>query len=451
MPELQGARGLARVGPAAENGRARQWRAAASPVVGGALPAMALLCLVGLATSSMVFKFLAVGCGLAILPVWVTKQVKMETGRALLLGVGLALVNGAVLAAVAADEGRLSPTIAAETTIKFLLGVVCLGAVVWARDRYSDAMITCTLACTMLLSRLAAPESWATNPWKYAFGLPVALLALSFVRRRSTRTQVCVLLTLGLVGVAFDHRSFLGICWAGALLLLASAALRRGVSQRKVMSAAVLLSLIGALAYRLLEVLILSGRLGAELARRSADQIDAGTGLILGGRPELLATGYLFWRGPAGRGPGVLPAPVDVATVQDGIARAGGDPNLAFALNYMLGDGFHLHSLLGDLWVNFGIAGMALVGMCVAIVVRGLVRAWSAPDERSALIFFLLIQAAWSLPFGTIDTGWVPTALCVGLVLRRRPVHGRSHNMRVNRPEVERTADPHMAVPRSSG
>jgi hypothetical protein len=65
----------------------------------------------------------------------------------------------------------------------------------------------------------------------------------------------------------------------------------------------------------------------------------------------------------------------------------------------MFGGQIELHSMIGDLWAHFGLAGLALCLLFGFLVVRGMAGA-VADRSGSALVYFVCWWTLWSMFFG---------------------------------------------------
>jgi hypothetical protein len=144
---------------------------------------------------------------------------------------------------------------------------------------------------------------------------------------------------------------------------------------------------------------VLEGALGTAAQERSQAQIDASGSVLTGGRPELGAFVALLARQPWGYGSGVLPTTRDVWIAKTGMSALNYDPDNGYVERYLFGNGFEVHSVLGDLWIRFGIIGAIFA---VAVVAYCLYSTSSriSTGTASAVLVLLSLQAAWDLAFG---------------------------------------------------
>ena len=136
---------------------------------------------------------------------------------------------------------------------------------------------------------------------------------------------------------------------------------------------------------------------------RSEAQIASTGSILLGGRPEIGAAVALLREYLGGLGLGTLPTFGDVYIAKGGMYAVNYDPNNGYVENYMFGSRIEVHSVLGDLWLRFGVFGMATA---VALLLIALVGALAliARNRASALVVFLAVQTSWETMFSPMYT-----------------------------------------------
>jgi hypothetical protein len=357
-----------------------------------------------------------------LFPVWSSTLSRFKRARTLMLLTVLALAAGELLAQVSQASHQIDGREAFASITLLGTGIGAVGVLLWASTIFSADRLALLFGLGMLLGELAAPSKWGSNPWKYAFAFPVAIILLSlFQRRRSGLMSLIVLAVLGLVSTVFDYRSFLGFCVLTGLLVLWQRATRSPGRERNRLAPLLLLGAAGLAIYFLATSLLVNGYLGSSLQQRSVAQIDASGSLLIGGRPEWAATVQLMRLNPFGYGLGAVPNADDLLAGKKGFASINVDYNNGYIENYMLGAQFHLHSIIADLWSSCGIAGLALAGVILVILLSSLSVALS---ERSASAAFLVVVlvALWDLGFGPIFSNLpdVTLALAMAMMLPHR-------------------------------
>ena len=378
--------------------------------------------------------WLALGSGLAssvtlgdvavlfLAPIWIPALGKYR-GAPLLAGVGLiAAASGLALSVSARVDHSVSTGLAADA-VMLLIGVVFgAGFVLWTRGVLTVSQIGVWYGLG-LLTDVARRHflTLTTDGWKHglavAFG--VLLLALAYRARWRRAAEVAALLFLAGLSVSLDSRSYFAT-FLLTLLVTVWQMRPRSLSHRA--SWTWTAALLGGLAigiYYLGSTLLVNGYLGRAAQARSVQQIDTAGSLILGGRPELGATLALFKDRPLGYGAGVVANAHDIGVAKAGLAALHYDPNNGYVDRYMFGSQIELHSTLGDVWANFGMAGLLLIALIAFLVIRGVAQS-IAERSGSALLIFLCWWTLWNLTFSPFLSAAPSLLLALGLVLPPR-------------------------------
>jgi hypothetical protein len=126
----------------------------------------------------------------------------------------------------------------------------------------------------------------------------------------------------------------------------------------------------------------------------------------------------LFLANPFGLGPGVVPSLVDVETGKSGLTVLGVGVNDAYVDQNMFGEGIEVHSIAGDLWVQFGLAGALLAAGFAALLINGLRVGGIELEKRERLILcFLIFQGSWDLLFSPLSTNYRTLGFSAGICL----------------------------------
>lgn len=377
----------------------------------------AAVAVAALGVQKSVVDGVSVGVVVAVLlaPVWIRAFRSYRGGTVVVGLVALALANGALLTALRGSRLVFRPEAVGGASLLVQVGAG-VGVLLWARTVLGNAAVAIWLGVGLTAWGVVNLDP-GTNLWKYAVGMPLSVLLLgiaAYVDR--TWVSVVALVALGGASLAFDARAFFAaLVLCGVVYLWANLP---GFSRSRNGWAGVVLMLVavaGAL-YLLLSQLLVSGLLGSAAAERSQAQITESGSLILGGRPEIAATGALLEHRPVGFGFGVAPTQADVNAAKAGMAAINYDPNNGYVENYMFGGRIELHSVVGDLWATSGFAGLlvtaAIVGYSLFAVGRGV-----ATRTGTAVVFFAAVWTLWNVPFSPL-VGAVPVlVLLVGLTL----------------------------------
>ena len=111
----------------------------------------------------------------------------------------------------------------------------------------------------------------------------------------------------------------------------------------------------------------------------------------------------------------------DVRVAKQGMWSLGYDPNNGYVENYMFGDGIELHSLFADIWVMFGVGGIALALAIIVFTMRGVLHD-IATGVASTVAMYLALRLLWDMAFSPWLSSLVLLPLAVGASLTDRVV-----------------------------
>ncbi|GGM13302.1 hypothetical protein ACFQBY_06410 [Promicromonospora citrea] len=385
---------------------------------GVAATGLAVLCMVLSGFNRNIFFGLTPGLALALvlLPLWASQ---LRSSRWVAWTTVLAVVSvawGAWLTIWHADTRGVSTAGTLEASFVVLALACGVGAALWARSRTSNAVVGAAFGVGLVLGINPASETFAENPWRFGFSLPVTVLVLAIVSR-FRRRWLDVVAALALAGVSALNggRSSSAILLMVALLVVWQSWGRPASSRLAALRTLLLFGLLALGTYLSVQAAILEGALGESAQMRTELQLSTSGTLITGGRPEIGATLALMAEAPAGFGGGSIPSMADLLVAKSGMAALGYDPNNGYVENYMFGSGFELHSVIGDLWAWCGIPGLVLsVVLLVFLVVRTAVL--TTGRAASALILFLGVKSVWNLLFAPLESALTVLVLAVALM-----------------------------------
>ena len=373
---------------------------------------------------------LGIFVALALLPVWIQALPRYEGARLLLGAFVVAVVAGFALSIADQDERQINVAFGAGFVIGTFTFLGGIGVVLWARTLISAPVIATLAGLSLLVTVPRSTDEFASNSWKFGYAIPVAVIVLAFVWRvGSRRLEVVSLLVLAVVSAANDARSNFGMLVLAALLVVWRARHVPPGKRRSWVPMVLVVAVVAFAVFQIAQAVILNGYLGEETRERSQAQVDAAGSIILGGRPELAASASLFWSEPSGFGVGAVPTSAEIAIAKAGMAKLNYDPNNGYVERYMLGGHFELHSVLGDLWASYGIAGIAAGLVLVYVAVRSTSLSLRS-GVASGLMVYLAIRTLWDFSFGPFLGGSSIIVLLVGLVLIERSSRPKSYGLR---------------------
>lgn len=358
------------------------------------------------------------GCvlALALLPLWLSTALRYRHYPALLGLTAVSVTSGLWLTAASATAYEVSWSLAIQNSALLAGTVLTAGVVLWVRPVLSEWQIGLLFGAGLLLEATTIPG--LDNPWKYQWGMPLAVLALAVAQAMRSRL-LGILVLLGFVAASafLDSRSLTGMFLVAAMILVLQALpLPRRLRHLGAGRVILLMLALGASAYVLFTRLALSGALGLSTQMRTQEQELRAGSVLLGGRPEMGATAGLFLHRPEGFGAGTVLNPEGIAAAQQAMSRLNYDPDNGYVYNYMFGRSLEVHSGVGDLWALFGPPGLLLALVLIWALIDSLARRFSTssltPVQAATLLFTL-----WTMFFGPLYTVAPILALCLGLML----------------------------------
>lgn len=363
------------------------------------MSASVILCiLLGSQVSPIPFAPIAGLAGLALLPVFWRTAGHYRGMRVVLTLIAFAVVAGAALTLLNGGTHESSTYVMASRSVMVLALAGGIAVVLYARRHIGSAGAAIAYGIGMLGAVAFEPAS-ASNPWRFTYSIPIAILALALLSYRARFVpQLLGLLALAAIGFVNESRANSAILLLAAVVIVwqrFSKALTRG---RRTAGHVVGLVLFAAGFAQLLQFSILEGYLGEATQAKTQAQVEASGNLLLGGRPEAAASFALIQRYPFGLGSGSLPTAGDIYAAKSSMSAIGYDPNNGYVERFMFGNGIEVHSVLGDFWLWFGLAGLAACVAMVWVVVAGLENRLRN-SALTALVAFLSIRFIWDLLF----------------------------------------------------
>lgn len=357
---------------------------------------------------------------LLTLPMWVSSFARYRAGLPIAGLLVATAVTGLVLSEVSAVDHVVDAAGRRDTTVELMHLLLCVGVVLWARRLMSNGRIAICFGFGLLVTAIATPSEWSTNAWKYAFAVPVAVLVLGLINGLSRPLVAClVLAALAAISVVLDSRAYSAALALCLVLVLWRSSARVRAAQTSRVQVAALIAALTAAAYLLATNLLVSGYLGRDAQARTIAQIHTSGSLILGGRPELAATFALIAHRPQGYGVGVIPTSHDVLVAKGGLERVGYDPNNGYVDKFMFGGHIELHSVFGDAWANWGLAGLATVAVVAFLALRSVVEA-VAFRTGDVITIYACCWTLWNLGFSPLPVSVPILALAVAFSLHPR-------------------------------
>ena len=331
----------------------------------------------------------------------------------------LSATSGLLLTMEQAGIGNAGRALSLVQTSRVLgIGLV-LAALLWARALLGIQRIVLTFGLGSLTSLLVSGVN-TDNPWKYSLSIPVALILLSLPGVAAHRwRQMLVVLTLVVVSAVNDSRSAAGLLLLAGVLAVTQRdrEVPDGLSKWRSLITLGRIIVIGVGAFFVTQAAILEGVLGEAARIRTEAQISLSGSALVGGRPEMGAALSLISGRPWGYGAGSLVTYDDLMLAKSGMNALGYNPNKnGYVERYMFGNGFEVHSVLGDMWILFGLAGAVLALAAVAFALLGLADSLSR-GKAMTVAAFLILQLTWDFAFSPLPSAMplIPLTLAVAL------------------------------------
>lgn len=339
---------------------------------------------------------------IALVPVWGRLLLQLRWSRVMTITIVAAIFSGAVLTMWASADHGLSQSDLLTRSLQLIQLVAILGAMLWS---HVVAGVAQTCIAFAVGGFIGIPLNISSDPnfWRFTLSIPLGILILTLASNSRQWIQLAAAGGLALVGLLNDSRS------NSAFLLLAILALvwqrLRGVQSRRARGFGGVMTLIagGIVVFYLLQSAILEGYFGEATQQRTSNQIDRSGSLLLGGRPEIAASFALIVRYPFGFGSGTNANYSDITAAKSGMLGIGYDPNNGYVERFMFGGGAELHSVTGDLWLWFGLAGLALAILMLALLFTSIARAL-ATGTLTVLFAYLCVRFLWDLAFSPVTS-----------------------------------------------
>lgn len=377
---------------------------------------------------------------LVLAPVWLTHIFRFR-GIPQIVGVGfLAIVSGVVLTMLDPLRETAVRSLLLPSSFQLASIVASIGMLVWVSAHVGPHVTAIAYGTGLLVNVLVTTGINEINAFKFSFSIPVAVVVLGLSGLSGKRWgEFSWLIFLSAVMLIWaDSRSMAAVLALTIAVVLWQALSAQGTTWKaRPWTTILLLGLFGLAVFQGMQAVILEGVLGEAAKQRSELQIQTSGSVVVGGRPEVGATTALLRLQPWGYGSGVLPTSSDVWIAKTGMHELNYDPNNGYVARYMFSSGFEVHSVLGDLWIRYGIFGgafaLALVGYCLYATASRI-----STRSASAMLVFLTVNATWDLLFTPLQTASRTFVLAVAIAaLPKRPVpaHPPSTVRRTREPE----------------
>ena len=359
---------------------------------------------------------------IATCPLWLRPVLAAKGTVGVFTLIGLMVVNGWFLVLTAPIGREFSADIMRSLVALLATSALSFAVIVWSALAWGRATVSIAYGVGGLIELSLTGVELDENAWKYSLSVPVVLIVLGVAAKVHQATWSLIAVAAIMVVSAFgSYRSLIAICAFGVTISLVLRVVQRrhGSTHPSLGSATWLVALlvVAAMALNaLLTRLLLVGALGSAAQATTERQIQQTGELITGGRIEPFATLALMRHNPLGYGPGAIPDTTDSSVVLSAFQEAGVSPSLSYVNGYMLNGQFKLHSTIGDLWVNFGLAGVMFTAFILVVVARFFVAC--VQSSASTLLDWVLVSwLLWNTAFSPIYSNFDDVIFTLGYLV----------------------------------
>lgn len=363
----------------------------------------------------------------ATIPMWWRAVFRFEFSR-ILLGLGCAAIPAGFLLASLSTDHSISRLAQIGTLMLLVGGLAVLVVVLWGRAHFPLHVVAVAYGAGDVVNVMLFTD----RSWKYQLALPATVVVVGWLGKyRPHLPAIMALVALGVITALDRGRSFFAFCLLAACLLTWQAMPKSAGARARLWTPALVLAGAGLLIYDIAVRLLAHGYLGQAAQRRTISQVETSGSLLLGGRPSAVAAVDLIQERPWGYGIGVVPNTHDYAIVTSSFESI----NLfehGYIMRYILDGQFNLHSIGADLWIGYGLIGLALVATMLLALIRTL-SILIGQRRCPPLVALMTILATWYIFFEPAYSYGNDVFFALGITLLPRAVGrvtsqvGRTH------------------------
>jgi hypothetical protein len=266
------------------------------------------------------------------------------------------------------------------------------------------------------------------DAWKFGLAYPLNIGVFLFASRKECRGHwpITLAVIMGIINMALGSRSLGGICLAVALYLFVTRLSRRKnpeASRLKgrtvvALAASILISVVGVMwAYGRAAS---SGILGEDAKEKYLQESSGKYGVLLGGRPELLAEIPAIYDSPILGHGSWAKQPIYLVEERRALQLLGYEGG-AFIFRQQLKEGLiPAHSYFFQAWVDSGILGAVFWGWVFLLAARVLLRVYPESAVLLPVVSLLTFMLLWDIlfsPYGTPGRISFPYSIVVLMTL----------------------------------
>ena len=322
--------------------------------------------------------------------------------------------------------------------VVLLIAVAFAAVALWVRNESVSSLATLQAtrllidtAAFVLLIRLLRPSPqvlliglalglallWKDNPpnatlaaqWKYAFSIPIAMLVFAIIGRAHRAVFVAAAGLLGVVSLAFAHRSMAMVLVATAVLYVARSTRgadgARSPHTARVVGLGIVIAMFG---FFVVPQLAGEGLLGAAVQKSFQQNEERSNNPLLGGRSEApISIAAVSINPIAGQGHMPLATSEILARARAIGSVLGVKENYATMRVWVNPNNGEVnpHSVFMEVWISSGLGGLIVVLAIVVILMRKILEAVKPQSQWSGAWLFIFVNEMWDMGFSPFLAG----------------------------------------------
>jgi O-antigen ligase len=250
------------------------------------------------------------------------------------------------------------------------------------------------------------------DAWKFGLAYPLNLGVFLFASRKECRGHwpITLAVIMGIINLVLGSRALGGICLAVALYLFVTRLSRRKSPEVSRLKAGTVMALAASILLSVVGVMWVYGRaagagiLGQDAQEKYEQESSGKYGVLVGGRPELLAEIPAIYDSPILGHGSWAKQPIYLVEERRALQLLGYEGG-SFIFREQLKEGLiPAHSYFFQAWVDSGILGAVFWGWVFLLAARVLLRTYPATAALLPVVSLLAFMLLWDIPFSPYGT-----------------------------------------------
>jgi O-antigen ligase len=266
------------------------------------------------------------------------------------------------------------------------------------------------------------------DAWKFGLAYPLTLGVFLFASRRECRGHwpITLAVIMGIINMVMGIRSMGGICLAVALYIFVTHLSRRKSPEVSSLKGRTVLALAASILLSVVGVMWIYGRaatagsLGEDAKEKYEQESSGKYGVLIGGRPELLAEIPAIYDSPILGHGSWAKEPIYIIEERQALDLLGyGGATFIFPEEIREGL-IPAHSYVFQAWVDAGILGAVFWGWGFILAARVLLRVYPATATLLPAVSLLAFMLLWDIlfsPYGTPGRASFPYSIVMMMTL----------------------------------